>query len=226
VSHNSQASPEGNQRMYAEETTAPTEAEVPGTPGKAAGLLPRDLALIALFAALTAAMGFVDIPVAGLPTPVVLQNLAVFLAGSVLGPKRGFLSVLTFLVLALAGLPILSGGTGGVGAFATANLGYLIGWPIGAFIIGVLAYRRRRASKAYYWQVLIANLIGGVIFIDLLGEVVSTAFTGLSFGHTFIASLIFIPGDVVKAFVAAFVAAGVQRAYPLPDAGVRRGEER
>ncbi|MBG6185161.1 biotin transporter BioY, partial [Arthrobacter sp. CAN_A214] len=52
-------------------------------------LLPRDLALIALFAALIASLGFVAIPVAGVAVPIVLQNLGVFLAGAVLGARRG-----------------------------------------------------------------------------------------------------------------------------------------
>lgn len=46
-------------------------------------LLPRDLGLIALFAALIAAMGFVAVPVAGIAVPIVLQNLGVFLAGAI-----------------------------------------------------------------------------------------------------------------------------------------------
>lgn len=73
------------------------------------GLTARDLALIALFAALLAAMSLVPgIPVGSVP--ITLQTLIVMLAPAILGAKRGVLAIATFLALALAGLPILSGG--------------------------------------------------------------------------------------------------------------------
>jgi biotin transport system substrate-specific component len=187
------------------------------------GLLPRDLALTALFAALIASLGFVAIPVAGVAVPIVLQNLGVFLAGAVLGARRGPLAVLAFLALVAAGLPLLSGGRGGIGIFATPSLGYLLGWVAGAFVIGLIA-DRIRTRKPYFPWILGAVLIGGVLLINLLGALVSPLFTGLDLGLTLIGSVVFLPGDIIKAVLAALVAAGVHRAYPVPPAGIRRGE--
>ncbi|GAB3557880.1 biotin transporter BioY [Arthrobacter alkaliphilus] len=186
-------------------------------------LLPRDLALIALFAALIAALGFVAVPVAGIAVPIVLQNLGVFLAGAILGARRGTLTIVTFLVLVAAGLPLLSGGRGGIGVFMTPSLGYLLGWVAGAFVIGVIM-DRTRAGKRYFPKVLTAVLIGGVLVIDLLGALVSPLFTGLDLAATLIGSIVFLPGDILKAVLAALVAAAIHRAYPVPPAGVRRGE--
>jgi biotin transport system substrate-specific component len=192
-------------------------------PGRRPGWLPRDLGLIAMFAALIAALGFVAVPVAGVAVPIVLQNLGVFLAGAVLGARRGALAVVAFLALVAAGLPLLSGGRGGIGVFASPSLGYLLGWVVGAFVIGFLA-NRIRAGKRYFPRILAAVLIGGVLLIDLLGALVSPMFTGLSLEVTLIGSAVFLPGDIVKAVMAALVAAAVNRAYPVPPAGVRRGE--
>lgn len=186
-------------------------------------LLPRDLALIALFAALIASLGFVAIPVAGVAVPIVLQNLGVFLAGAVLGARRGALTVLAFLALVAAGLPLLSGGRGGIGVFATPSLGYLLGWVAGAFVIGLIA-DRIRTRKPYFPWILGAVLLGGVLLINLLGALMSPLFTGLDLGITLIGSAVFLPGDILKAVLAALVAAGVHRAYPVPPAGIRRGE--
>lgn len=198
------------------------QTEVHG-PRRRTVLLPRDLGLIALFAALIAALGFVAVPVAGIAVPIVLQNLGVFLAGAVLGARRGTLAVVAFLVLVAAGLPLLSGGRGGVGVFMTPSLGYLLGWVAGAFIIGFIV-DRIRTGKRYFPKVLAAILLGGVLVIDLLGALVSPLFTGLDLGVTLIGSAVFLPGDILKAVLAALVAAAVRRAYPVPPAGLRRGE--
>ena len=58
------------------------------------------------------------------------------LCGTVLGAKRGALAVVLFLALVAAGLPLLSGGRGGLGVFASPSVGYLIGFPIAAFVAG------------------------------------------------------------------------------------------
>src|ERR1035438_6759714 len=97
----------------------------------------RDLALVASFAALIAVLGLPGgIPVFGNAVPVTLQTLGVMLAGSILGWKRGALSVLVLLVLVAAGLPLLSGGRGGLGVFAGPSVGYLIGWVLGGAGVG------------------------------------------------------------------------------------------
>lgn len=185
-------------------------------------LLPRDLALIALFAALIVVLGLPgSIPVPGIPIPIVLQNLGIFLVGSILGPRRAVLSVLVFLALAAIGLPVLSGGYGGIGVFASASLGYFIGWVLAAVAIGWLA---RLGTRRRLGWLLLANVVGGVLLVDLVGATVSVAFTGIPLGATYLASLVFVPGDLAKAVIAALIAVAIERAYPVPPAGLRRGE--
>ncbi|MFZ0157482.1 MAG: biotin transporter BioY, partial [Kineosporiaceae bacterium] len=68
----------------------------------------RDLALVAVFAALIAALGLAGVIYPfGSVVPITAQTLGVMLAGSILGARRGVLAVLTFLVLVAAGLPWL-----------------------------------------------------------------------------------------------------------------------
>src|SRR5574343_2012459 len=91
-------------------------------------------ALIALFAALMAVLGLIpkiDLP---LGVPITLQTLGVMLAGCMLGPKRALQALLLFLAAVAIGLPLLSGGRGGIGVFFAPASGYLIGWPVGAFV--------------------------------------------------------------------------------------------
>jgi biotin transport system substrate-specific component len=174
----------------------------------------RDLALVATFAALIAVLGIPgQLALFGNTVPVTLQTLGVMLAGSVLGWKRGALAVLVLLALVAAGLPLLAGGRGGLAVFAGPSVGYLIGWPLGAAVIGWLV-QRRLPGYDVRWG-LLANVVGGIAAVYLVGIPVQAAVTGTSgLVATAVAALVFLPGDVLKALVATSVAAGVHRGYP------------
>jgi len=172
----------------------------------------RDLALIAVFAGVIAALGIVPaVFVPGFPAPITLQSMGVVLAGAVLGARRGALSVLLFLALVAIGLPLLSGGRGGLGVFVTQYAGFLWAFPIAALVVGWLTYRR----GAPY------GLGAGVLF-NAVGSLVLYAGGWLSLvtigGQGPVAALgllvIYIPGDLVKMALAALVARGVHRAMP------------
>ena len=75
------------------------------------------------------------IPLPFMPVPIVLQNIGIFLAGVILGRKYGALSVIIFLLLAATGLPLLSGGRGGIGVFAGPSAGFLFLYPVVAHIL-------------------------------------------------------------------------------------------
>lgn len=180
------------------------------------GLTPRDAALIALFAALIAVLSMpIAVPVG--PVPVTLQTLGIMLAPSILGAKRGTLAVLVFLALALAGLPLLAGGRGGLAPFLGPTGGYLIGFIFGALVLGLLVDRMLPRYRLI-WGVG-ANLLGGIGVVYLFGIPWTAAVTEDGLLATALATYVFLPGDLVKAVVAAAVAAGVHRAYPVPPAG-------
>ncbi|KUP95818.1 biotin transporter BioY [Thermobifida cellulosilytica] len=182
------------------------------------GLATRDLALIALFAALLAAMSLVPgIPVGSVP--ITLQTLVVVLAPSILGAKRGVLAVVTFLALAAAGLPILSGGAGGLASFAGASGGFLVSWIFVALFIGLLT--DRMLPKYRFWRGLVINLAGGIVVCYLIGGPWMALVAGLDLTAALVALAAFVPGDVVKVVVATLIATSVHRAYPVPPAGNR-----
>ena len=173
----------------------------------------RDLAYIALFAAITAVLGLVPAVQIG-PVPITAQTLGVMLAGAVLGARRGFLSQLLFLVLVAIGLPVLPGGGGGLAVFAGATAGYLISWPIAAFVVGLLTERFwSRYNLA--WGVL-ANVVGGIVVIYLIGVPVLAAVANLSPKAAIVSGAVpFLIGDTIKAVVAAAIAVQVRRSYPV-----------
>ena len=77
--------------------------------------LEKNLTHIALFAALIAVLGLVPKIDLASGVPITAQSLGVMLCGTVLGARRGALAVGLFLLVTLAGLPLLSGGRGGLG---------------------------------------------------------------------------------------------------------------
>lgn len=202
-----------------------TAQDSPAAPSESRRLSARDLALVASFAALLAALGLIPgITPFGISVPISAQTLGVMLAGSILGARRGSLAVLTFLLLVAAGLPLLAGGRGGLGVFAGPSGGFLVGFVVGAYVTGWLV-ERRPARWNLAWLVA-ANTVGGVLVVYAFGAPVMAARAGLSVGETFATLLTFVPGDAVKVVVASVVAAAVLRGYPriLPRrAGADRG---
>ena len=184
-------------------------------------LAARDLALIAVFAALIAALGLIGpLYPFGVAVPVTAQTLGVMLAGLVLGPRRGALAVLVFLALVAVGLPLLSGGRGGLGVFTGPSAGFLIGWVPGALVAGLLG--QLRGERAALASLLVAAVIGGIVVIYAVGVPVLAWRTHVSLSKAFTLSWVYLPGDLVKAVIAAVVARGVERGYPLREAAEHR----
>lgn len=115
----------------------------------------RDLVLCAMFVVLIGAGAFLKVPVP--VVPFTLQYLFTMLAGLLLGPKRGALAVVVYVVLGLAGLPIFAQG-GGIGYVFQPSFGYLIGFALGAWVTGTLA--RRGKGLPGMGRLLGANFAG------------------------------------------------------------------
>lgn len=122
----------------------------------------KDLVLIALFAALTAAGGFINIPTPFVPFS--LQFLFCAYAGVLLGAKRALLSQLLYLAIGLAGLPVFTKG-GGVGYLLQPSFGFLLGFAVCAFIIGLLV--EKTPSPGFVG--ITAAVLLGLLSVYLIG---------------------------------------------------------
>lgn len=183
----------------------------------------RDLALVAMFTGVVAALGLVPaFTPPGFAVPITAQSLGVMLAGAILGARRGALSLVLLLVLVAVGLPLLAGGRGGLGVFAGPSVGFLLGYPVAAYVVGWLS---ERAGPTYrlHWGI-VANFVGGVVVLYVLGIAGMALVLDITPWAATVASWIYLPGDLVKVVVAAMVARGVHAAYPglLGEAAARR----
>ncbi|MBQ0133132.1 MAG: biotin transporter BioY, partial [Comamonas sp.] len=159
----------------------------------------QSVALVALFAALLAVMGLIpkiDLP---LGVPITLQTLGVMLAGCLLGPWRALQAMLLFMVAVAIGLPLLSGGRGGLGAFFAPTSGYLMGWTAAAWVTGALmavlpkATPLRAAGSAF-----LASAIGGIVVLHACGIAGLVWIAKLPLAQAFWGDLVFVPGDLIK----------------------------
>jgi biotin transport system substrate-specific component len=182
----------------------------------------RDLALVAVFVGIMAALGLVPAfyPF-GASVPITAQSLGVMLAGAVLGARRGALSMVVFLALVAVGLPLLAGGVGGLGVFFTPRVGFLLGFPVAAYVVGLLSERRTPYTLARGFT---ANVVGGIGALYVFGVLGIMAVGRVGVDEAATAVALFIPGDLLKALLAALVARGVHAGYPGLLRGERGGE--
>jgi len=163
----------------------------------------KEITFVALFAAVMGALGLVPpITLSFSPVPITLQTLGVLISGGVLGARLGAMSQIIFLLLVAAGVPILSGGRGGLSVFVGPSVGYLIAWPITAYCIGYLLKRFKTLKLQY---VLLINLTVGILLIYLIGIPVQSFMMHISVLEAVKLSLVFIPGDALKAIFASIL---------------------
>ncbi|WP_070967061.1 biotin transporter BioY [Vibrio sonorensis] len=172
----------------------------------------KNIAYTALFAALIAALGLVPKITLAFGVPITAQSLGIMLCGTILGAKRGGLAVLLFLLLVALGLPLLSGGRGGLGVFAGATSGFLIGWPIAAFVTGLIVEKWRNGSLAMVAAV--ASIVGGIFVMYLFGIAGMSIVLEKSFVESAALVTVFIPGDILKAIIAGVLTSAIAKARP------------
>lgn len=181
----------------------------------------RNMLLAALFAALTAAVA--QLPkfyFPGVPgVPVTLQVLVVFLAGGLLGPNWGAVSMLVYVLMGAVGMPVFAGGSGGLQILLGATGGYLFSYPLAAYVIGLLAPSRR---KLPLWQTAGA-MLAGLVIIYTGGASWAILVGGKAMGAVMSGWVLpFIPIDLLKLAVAAPLAAAVSRALAAQGYWVER----
>lgn len=133
------------------------------------------------------------------PVPLTMQTCAIGFIGAFYGSRLGLATVLTFLLGALVGMPILATPLTGLAAFAGPTGGYLVSFPIGAFIAGVLAERGWTGTRffASFLSQFACN-----IFIVIFGGIWLYALTGLA--TAFNAGIVpFVLPAVLKSILAA-----------------------
>jgi biotin transport system substrate-specific component len=158
----------------------------------------RDVTLIVLGALFVAILAQVRIPLPFTPVPLTGQTFAVLLVGATLGSTRGTASMLFYVALGALGLPVFAGGASGLTYLSGATLGYLIGFVMAAYVIGLLAERGLERSV----RTSILPFLLGTVIIYICGIAWLTILLG-SFNKAMAAGLLpFLVGDAIKLIAA------------------------
>ncbi|HRM73989.1 MAG TPA: biotin transporter BioY [Paracoccus sp. (in: a-proteobacteria)] len=172
----------------------------------------KNVAYIALFAALIAVLGLIPKITLAFGVPITAQSLGVMLCGTVLGAKRGALAALLFVLLVAMGLPLLAGGRGGLGVFASPTVGFLVGFPVAALVTGWIVETWRSAPVGI--AAGIAAVLGGVVVLYAFGVAGMSVVMGKTLPEAAALVTAFIPGDLLKAGIAGMLTASLARARP------------
>jgi biotin transport system substrate-specific component len=152
-----------------------------------------------LFVALCA---HISIPLPFTPVPLTVQNFGVLLVGLLLGSRRGFAALVLYLAEGAAGMPVFSPfGLGGIAQLLGPTGGFLLAYPLVAWIAGYVMERGRKSfARAAFGSLLGEVLLfaSGLAWLAVLTHSVTRAFRlGLYW---------FVLAEVIKVMMAAGIA--------------------
>ncbi|HJD99833.1 biotin transporter BioY [Levilactobacillus brevis] len=166
----------------------------------------QSIPLVGLFIAIIVIFGFFPaIPLAISPVPLVLQNMGVMVVTLLLPTRQSLAAIGLFLLLVLVGLPVLASRQAGPAVFLGPNGGYLVGWLIMPLMLQGLTYGRVLRLVA-----ILLSAMG----VDILGAVWLSTVTTMSLPQALVATLAFIPGDLLKAVGAWWLAQRLRKWAP------------
>lgn len=157
---------------------------------------------VGLLAALAAVAAQIVIPLPFSPVPITLQVFVPLLAGAVLGPYYGALSMVIYMLLGAIGLPVFAKGAAGLGVIIGPLGGYLFGFIAAAFIVGIIVMKTGNTTGK-----LVIAMSSGVLAIYLLGVLQLALVSKLAPAQAILAGAApFILPDLIKAVIAATIA--------------------
>ena len=169
----------------------------------------RRMVLCAMFTALVAVCSQIAVPMPW-GVPINLALFAVYMAGTMLGPVWGTASQVVFIALAAIGVPVLANFSGGFDKFVGPTGGFLISFPLMAYIIGLGVEHRDAFKGAFVTAVVVGTLVNYVVGVALFVVVAhSTIAVGIS-----ACVLPFIPTAIIKAVLACAIGLNLRKRIP------------
>ena len=173
-----------------------------------------DLALVAALAAVIAVCSILPAINVSTFAPITLQTFGVLLAGALLGARRGLLAVLLWVAVGAAGLPVFANGKSGLPVLVGPTGGYIVGFVLGAALLGLVVERLARQGQATNPLAIIFGGIAALLVIHAVGIVGLNLRAGLDLVAAAKVDAAFWIGDILKLVATGLVAAAVHRAFP------------
>src|SRR3989338_9308165 len=131
----------------------------------------KGMIFAALFAALTGVVAWFKIPLQFTPVPITLQTLLVLMSGAMLGPAYGALAMIIYLILGAIGLPVFAGGSSGFGTLLGPSGGYLLSYPIAAFIIGKMLEKKKLSKFLKFISFILIIILVVLVALDAIFKI-------------------------------------------------------
>ena len=168
-----------------------------------------EMTKMALMVAMNCVSAYIIIPLPFSLSPLALQTLIVNLTGYVLNAKQAFMTMLVYLLVGLAGVPVFTGGSAGPGKLFGPTGGYIIGFLVTAVF---LAYFK--GEKYNFKRYALLGCVIGIPLIYVFGVVQLKLITGMTWDKAILTgALPFIPLDIVKCLAAAVIAGPINRIF-------------
>ena len=202
-------------------TTATAASNATVSKVKAAATWLAKPALLTVLLALSTMAGAIYLPIT--PVPITLQTLVLCIIGLTLSWRKGVASVVMYLALGAAGLPVFAGFKGGWAVFVGPTAGFLVGFIFGVaataalkrvFDVALDAMMPERSFKktfARFSTYAVASIIGTIV-IYAFGIFGQSYLTGMPLSTAAATLIIFMIGDLIKAFVASAACSGLYNA--------------
>ncbi|MCH5583509.1 biotin transporter BioY [Shimazuella sp. AN120528] len=173
----------------------------------------RNFLFSLVFTVLLIVFGFIVIPISG-TAYFIFQSMIVMLAGGLLGARWGAFSVLIWILLAVSGLPVLSGGIGGLVILQSPAGGYILGYLVSAFLIGGMV--RIAGNRVSWLSLFFIYAIGGIGVINIVSICWFWFVMHVSIDlKTFLQSFVsFLPYELVKVVLAVVLTLVIYKALP------------
>lgn len=176
----------------------------------------REILLASTFVAMMIICAYVIIPIG--PVPITLQPLVVMLAGILLGSRLGAISMVIWMLLGFLGLPVFHQGQSGLVMLVGPTGGFIVSFIFTAWVVG---YLTERDLEANYFKNFVYLSVGMIVcyVIGLIGFKLSFQFflqKPMTWSNAMLLAVApFLPFDIIKAGLAAFLGMRVRKALLL-----------
>lgn len=168
----------------------------------------QHMILVAMFAALTAVLSQVSIPVPFSPVPISLQTFAVALTGAILGSRKGAIALIVYAFMGAVGLPVFAQARAGLPILVGPTGGFIFGFIPAAYLIGRII---EKGKEQTYLRTVIA-MVSGLVVIYIVGLLQLKLVLNVSFAEAFILGAApFLPLEIPKIILGAYLGNTVRR---------------
>lgn len=176
----------------------------------------KQMSTVAMMTAITCILAPISIAIPISPVPISFTTLAVCLTLYVLGMKWGTVSYILYLLIGLAGVPVLSGFTGGPGKLFGPTGGYMIGFIFMCTVTGWIIDRFSNKRLLCF-----LGMVLGMAICYLFGTLWLSYQADMNLHAAFAAAVLpFIPADLIKIICILLIGPEIRKA--LVKAGLIR----